>query len=283
MSTEVSTSNPNFSIRLRRSEDRGNADHGWLKTFHTFSFAMYQDGEYDSFGALRVINEDRVTPGEGFGTHAHREFEIFSYIIAGNLTHRDSLNNVETLKRGDLQMTSTGTGIRHSEYNDDREEGVHFLQIWALPHTRGLKPSYYTRHFSDAEKEGKLVQVVGPVGAQGVIDEREASGPAPVHAYLSMFATILPPSSSVSHVISAPFSANSSNPTKKVYVHVIQTTKYNPRASLTNADAAKVKINGNQVLGEGDGAFVEGGKQGDALTIESVGGSNAEVVVFEMD
>jgi redox-sensitive bicupin YhaK (pirin superfamily) len=169
------------------------------------------------------------------------------------------------------------------EYNDDKQEAVHFLQIWALPHTRGLKPSYYTRHFTDAEKEGKLVQVVGPVGAPNVIDEREGSGPAPVHSYLSMFATILPPSSSVSHVISAPYSAKSANPTKRVYVHVIQSTKYNPRASLTDAGAAKVKINASQVLGEGDGAFVEGGKQGDALTIESIGGRNAEVVVFEMD
>lgn len=148
---------------------------------------------------------DRVIPTQGFGTHAHREFEIFSYsevsslvssrritfqltrlacpcpaVLAGQLTHKDSLHNTEILRRGDLQMTSTGTGIRHSEFNDNKQEGVHFLQIWALPHTRGLKPGYYTRHVTDEQKRGKLVRVVAPVGAEGVKDEREGEGPAPV-------------------------------------------------------------------------------------------------------
>ncbi|KAJ9121348.1 hypothetical protein QFC24_004685 [Naganishia onofrii] len=299
MSTATSsTAGAKSALKIvpRYSQDRGNADHGWLKTFHTFSFAMYQDGKYDRFGSLRVINEDRVTPGEGFGTHSHREFEIFSYIINGELTHRDSLSNVEILKRGDIQMTSTGTGIRHSEYNDNKSQDVHFLQIWSLPYQRGLKPSYYTRHFTDAEKENKLVQVVGPIGADNVIDEREAKGPAPVHSHIAMFSTLLDPGNKVTHHVTeayhkftpdlplTPSTDASTDGSKKVYIHVIQTTKYNPRASLTNADAPRIKVNGDLVLGEGDGAFVTGGKAGDeGLTLENVGGGRAEVVLFEMD
>ncbi|KAJ9104270.1 hypothetical protein QFC20_004551 [Naganishia adeliensis] len=266
-----------LKIVPRYSQDRGNADHGW-------------------FGSLRVINEDRVTPGEGFGTHAHREFEIFSYIVNGELTHRDSLSNVEILKRGDIQMTSTGTGIRHSEYNDNKSKDVHFLQIWSLPYQRGLKPSYYTRHFTDAEKENKLVQVVGPIGAENVIDDREAKGPAPVHSHIAMFSTILDPGKQVTHHVTEPYhkltpqlpltpaTDASTDGSKKLYLHVIQTTKYNPRAALTHADAPRIKVNGDLELGEGDGAFVTGAKAGDqGVTLENVGGGRAEVVVFEMD
>ncbi|KAJ9108589.1 hypothetical protein QFC19_002305 [Naganishia cerealis] len=293
-SSSTAVVNPALKIVPRYSQDRGNADHGWLKTFHTFSFATYQDDSFDRFGSLRVINEDRVTPGEGFGTHSHREFEIF--IVKGELTHRDSLSNVEILKRGDIQMTSTGTGIRHSEYNDNKSQDVHFLQIWSLPYERGLKPSYYTRHFSDAEKQNKLVQVVGPIGAENVINEREAKGPAPVHSHIAMFSTLLDPGNKVTHYVTEPYhnltpklpltpaTDASSDGSKKVYIHVVQTTKYNPRASLTNADAPRIKVNDDLVVGEGDGAFVTGIKANDqGLTLENVGGGQAEVVLFEMD
>ncbi|OJT07148.1 Quercetin 2,3-dioxygenase, partial [Trametes pubescens] len=145
----------------RRSDERGQADHGWLKTFHTFSFAGYHDPQHEQFGPLRVINEDRVDPKTGFGTHAHREFEIFSYIVNGELEHRDSMGNVEIMKRGDLQMTSAGTGIRHSEHSHGSKQ-VHFLQIWSVPSTRGLTPQYFTRHFTDEEKKDQWAHVVAP-------------------------------------------------------------------------------------------------------------------------
>ncbi|KAG7575366.1 hypothetical protein FFLO_00356 [Filobasidium floriforme] len=279
----------NIKFTPRKSEERGGANHGWLKTFHTFSFANYQDEAFEQYGPLRVINEDRVIPTQGFGTHAHREFEIFSYILDGQLTHRDSLHNTEILKRGDLQMTSTGTGIRHSEFNDNPKEGVHFLQIWAMPHTRGLKPNYYTRHVSDEEKRDKLVRIVAPVGAEGVKDEREAAGPAPVHSWLSMSASLLSPKASVSHTVSRPFNPSAKTQAKRVYLHLVQSSGYNTRASYTHADAAKVKVSAKGkdiegvVLGEGDGMFIDGGVEGDVVEIESVGGREAEFVLFEMD
>jgi len=121
---------PSLHFEVRKSTDRGKADHGWLKSFHTFSFADYYHPKFQEFGPLRVINEDRVAPGTGFPTHRHREFEIFSYILNGELSHKDSMNNVETLVRGDVQYTTGGTGISHSEYNNHNEKEVHFLQIW---------------------------------------------------------------------------------------------------------------------------------------------------------
>jgi len=261
----------------RPSTDRGNADHGWLKTFHTFSFADYYDPEHSSFGSLRVINEDRVLPKRGFGEHSHAEFEIWSYVVSGELEHRDSLGNVEILKRGDVQLTSAGTGIRHSEHTSGAS-AVHFLQIWARPSTSKLQPKYYTRHFADAEKEDRWVRVVAPVGEEGVRDEREAGGPTPVHGGVSMYATLLSPGKSLEHTV--PGTAGDGKQ-RKAYVHVVQTSGYNTGP----AKGAKVMLKGGGQevqLGEGDGAYVlaEGGE---VLELGNAGEGRAEVVLFDVD
>ncbi|KAI8985615.1 RmlC-like cupin [Trametes punicea] len=260
----------------RRSNERGHADHGWLKTFHTFSFANYYDGEHAQFGCLRVINEDRVEPHKGFGTHAHREFEIFSYIVSGELEHRDSMGNVEVMKRGDLQMTSAGTGIRHSEHCHGDEQ-VHFLQIWSTPSERGLTPQYYTRHFSDEEKKDKWAHIVAPIGASGVVEKREASGPAPVHSPLNLFATLLSPGKSLSHAF-----FKSSGAQRKGYVHVVQTSGYNP-GEATGAHVRVLGSEGGPVeLREGDGAYIMAAP-GEEVTVENVGDKVAELLLFDMD
>jgi hypothetical protein len=270
----LSPKHPNVKFELRPSQERGNADHGWLKTFHTFSFANYYDGKYDSFGALRVINEDRVKPSTGFGTHSHSEFEIFSYVVAGELEHKDSMGNLEILKRGDLQMTSAGTGIRHSEKCAGNKP-VHFLQIWAKPQTGRLPPKYYTRHFTDDEKRDKLVRIVAPSGADGVSDEREGSGPAPVHAQLSLYATLLSKEKTVTHAFGKP--VNGSAP-RKAFVQVIQTSGYNP----STATGSRVRLNGGLELGEGDGTFAWA-KEGEKIDIENIGDKTAEVLVFDIE
>ncbi|KAH9840005.1 pirin domain-containing protein [Rhodofomes roseus] len=260
----------------RPSHERGNADHGWLKTFHTFSFAMYSDAQHDQYGCLRVLNEDRVETQTGFGTHAHREFEIFSYIVSGQLEHQDSMGNREILKRGDLQMTSAGTGIRHSEKCYGPQQ-VHFLQIWGLPSKRGLAPAYYTRHFSDDEKRDKWALIVAPADAPDVSQAREAAGPAPVHAPLSLYATLLSPSKSLPHT----FPAASSGPARKAYIHVVQTSGYNPK----QASGARVKVSGDDAaleLREGDGAYIMN-EPGKALLVENVGDSVAEILLFDVE
>ncbi|KAF9461115.1 RmlC-like cupin domain-containing protein [Collybia nuda] len=255
----------------RRSEERGHADHGWLKTFHTFSFAMYQDNKHEQFGPLRVINEDRVAPRTGFGTHSHREFEIFSYVVSGELEHKDSMGNTEILKRGSLQMTSAGTGISHSE-KAHGSKSVHFLQIWSLPHTPRLQPKYFTREFTDAEKKDNWLRIVAPVGGEGVSMDREAPGPAPVHSALSLYATIISEGSTLEKGIEG----------KKGYVHVVQTSKYNPG----KAEGASVKIRGGGeelVLREGDGVYMDIQTHGQKLVVENVGSGTAEVLLFDIE
>jgi redox-sensitive bicupin YhaK (pirin superfamily) len=152
---------------IRRSEERGFADHGWLKSFHTFSFADYFDPEHVEFGPLRVINEDRVQAGAGFGTHAHRDMEIISYVLSGQLAHKDSMGNGSTIKPGDVQRMSAGTGVQHSEFNPSSSEAAHFLQIWIQPAQRGIKPSYEEKRFSADEKRGQLRLIVSPDAADG--------------------------------------------------------------------------------------------------------------------
>jgi redox-sensitive bicupin YhaK (pirin superfamily) len=152
---------------IRRSAERGFADHGWLKSFHTFSFADYFDPEHVEFGPLRVINEDRVEAGEGFGTHSHRDMEIISYVLAGELAHKDSMGNGSTIRPGDVQRMSAGTGIRHSEFNPSQNQETHFLQIWIQPSVNDIAPSYEEKRFADAEKRGRLRLIVSPDRAEG--------------------------------------------------------------------------------------------------------------------
>ncbi|WVR09257.1 hypothetical protein IAU60_006322 [Kwoniella sp. DSM 27419] len=272
-------------FQYRPSQDRGGADHGWLKTLHTFSFANYYDEEFESFGSLRVINEDRVTPGQGFPTHRHAEAEIFSYIISGELAHRDSMGNVETMVRGDIQMTSGGTGISHSEYNAHKSKDVHFLQIWAMPNQRRLTPTYYTRHFTDEEKRDTLKAIVAPIGTEGVSEEREGKSLTPIHAPLHFFASLLSPAKSVTHTL---LPALNSKKEKLVYVQLVQTSGYNTRAANKSADAPGpvIKVTGEgkeTVLGEGDGVFIRGGKIGEQVQLENIGKGVGEIVLFEMD
>jgi redox-sensitive bicupin YhaK (pirin superfamily) len=154
---------------IRRAGDRGYADHGWLKSFHSFSFADYYDPEHVEFGPLRVINEDRVNPGQGFGTHGHRDMEIISYVLEGELAHKDSTGSSSTIRPGDVQRMSAGRGVQHSEFNPSASEGVHFLQIWIQPHTRGISPSYEEKHFSASEKRGRLRLIASPDRAEGSV------------------------------------------------------------------------------------------------------------------
>jgi redox-sensitive bicupin YhaK (pirin superfamily) len=154
---------------LRRSDERGFADHGWLKSFHTFSFADYHDPNHMEFGPLRVINEDRIAAGAGFGTHGHRDMEIISYVLAGELAHKDSMGNGSIIRPGDVQRMSAGSGVLHSEFNASTSAPAHFLQIWIQPNVRNIAPSYEERKFSAAEKRGRLRLVVSPDSADGSV------------------------------------------------------------------------------------------------------------------
>ncbi len=166
-------------ITLRKSGERGYADHGWLKSFHSFSFAGYHDRAHMGWGNLRVINEDRIAPGTGFGTHSHRDMEIISYVLQGNLAHRDSMGNVKGIPPGDVQRMSAGSGVSHSEFNHAEGQTTHFLQIWITPNVHGIDPGYEQKTFSTAEKRGTLRLVASPDGAQGSVT---------IHADASLYA-----------------------------------------------------------------------------------------------
>lgn len=156
-------------ITLRPADERGHANHGWLDSWHSFSFAEYHDPAHVHWGPLRVINEDRVAAGQGFGTHSHRDMEIISYVLEGSLGHKDSMGNAETIVPGEVQRLSAGTGITHSEFNHEKEGITHFLQIWIIPRFRGVTPAYAQRHFTREEKRGRLRLVVSPDGAEGSV------------------------------------------------------------------------------------------------------------------
>jgi redox-sensitive bicupin YhaK (pirin superfamily) len=177
-------------VRIRRAAERGQFDHGWLDTRHTFSFAEYRDPEHMGFRSLRVLNEDRVEPGQGFGTHPHRDMEIVTYVLAGALEHRDSMGNGSVIRPGDVQRMSAGTGVTHAEFNASRTDPVHFLQIWIVPERTGLRPGYEQRRFEDAEKQGRLRLVASPDGAEGAVT---------VHQDARILASRLSPGQEVVH------------------------------------------------------------------------------------
>jgi len=155
-------------IKFRRNDERGHANHGWLNTYHTFSFADYYDPKFMGFRTLRVINEDRVAPGTGFGSHGHQDMEILSYVLSGSLAHKDSMGHEQSLGPNEIQRMSAGTGIRHSEFNPSKSEEVHFFQIWIEPATTGTKPSYEQLAFAPEEKKNRLKQLAGPAGGEGI-------------------------------------------------------------------------------------------------------------------
>jgi redox-sensitive bicupin YhaK (pirin superfamily) len=154
-------------IHVRKAAERGHADLGWLNTYYTFSFADYYDARHMGFRTLRVMNEDRVQPGQGFGMHGHRDMEIVTYVLSGSLQHKDSMGNGSVIQAGELQRMTAGTGVRHSEFNDSPAEAVHLYQIWLLPERNGLKPEYEQRRFSEADKQGRFCLVASPEGEDG--------------------------------------------------------------------------------------------------------------------
>jgi redox-sensitive bicupin YhaK (pirin superfamily) len=181
-------------ITVRKAQERGHARHGWLESFHTFSFAGYHDARHMGFRDLRVINEDRVEPQRGFGTHSHRDMEIVSYVLEGALEHRDSLGNGSVIRPGDVQRMSAGTGVSHSELNPSASEPVHFLQIWILPEREGLAPSYEQKHFPVEERAGRLRLVASRGGREGSVR---------VHQDVDLYASLLAAGESVTHTLRA--------------------------------------------------------------------------------
>jgi redox-sensitive bicupin YhaK (pirin superfamily) len=156
-------------IELRKSEERGHANHGWLDSHHSFSFADYYDPKHMGFGPLRVINDDRIDPGSGFGTHNHRDMEIITYVLDGELAHKDSMGNGSVIRPGDVQRMSAGTGVMHSEFNHAQDRKTHFMQIWIEPNVRGIDPSYEEKHFDATEKRGRLRLIASPDGRDGSV------------------------------------------------------------------------------------------------------------------
>jgi redox-sensitive bicupin YhaK (pirin superfamily) len=209
-------------LNLRKSAERGYFDYGWLKTYHTFSFADYFDREHMSFGSLRVINEDFVQAGKGFGTHPHRDMEIITYILEGQLAHKDSMGNGSIIKRGDVQRMSAGTGVTHSEYNASQNEIVHLLQIWILPKHNGLQPSYEQKYFDAWEKQDRLRLVASPDGRDGSVT---------IHQDASMYAGILSKGKELSH---SP--ANG----RRAYAHVARGALEVNGERLETSDGAKI-------------------------------------------
>lgn len=230
-------------MQLRKSEERGHAQHGWLDSYHSFSFADYYDLRHMGFGPLRVINEDRIAPGTGFGTHGHQDMEIITYVLAGELAHRDSMGNGSVIRPGDVQRMSAGRGVRHSEFNHSEQNGVHLLQIWIQPNVIGIEPSYEEKQFARAEKDGRLRLVASSDGAEGSVH---------VHQDARLYAGLFDGAQSARLPLA---------PGRLAYVHVV-------RGALA--------VNGQQ-LAAGDAA-----KLGDAAEVRLDGGAQAEVLVFDL-
>jgi quercetin 2,3-dioxygenase len=181
-------------ITIRRSQDRGHANHGWLDTYHTFSFSSYQDPAHMGFRKLRVINEDRVAPGAGFPTHPHRDMEIITVVLDGAIEHRDSMGNGSIIRPGDVQRMTAGTGVTHSEFNPLQDKGLHFLQIWILPDQTRLKPSYEQKQFPESERSGKLRLIASRDGSDASIT---------VHQDVKLYASLLSPGQAVDHSLAS--------------------------------------------------------------------------------
>ena len=230
-------------IDIRKSADRGQADHGWLKSQHSFSFADYFDAEHIEFGALRVINEDRVAPRMGFGTHGHRDMEIISYVLAGALEHRDSMGNGSVMQPGDVQRMSAGTGVMHSERNPSSDEPVHFLQIWIQPAVRGTPPSYEQTHFSVVDKRGRLRLIASPDRADGSVGIQQD-----VRLYAGLF--------DGDESATLPLAAG-----RMAYVHLVRGTLTVNGVALSAGDAVKLR---------------------DVASLAVEAGRNAELLVFDL-
>lgn len=230
-------------MTLRRAGERGHAEHGWLSSRHTFSFADYHDPEHMGFRALRVINEDRVAPGQGFGTHGHRDMEILSYVLEGGLEHRDSMQNGSVIRPGDVQRMSAGTGVAHSEQNASKTEPVHFLQIWLIPSARGIAPGYEQKHFGAADKDGRLLLVASPDGAAGSVR---------VHTDARVYAGVFAAGQRAEHVLATG---------RHAWVQVVR---------------GRVRV-GEHELAAGDGAALS-----DVGSVEITGVDGGEVLLFDL-
>lgn len=230
-------------ITRRPASERGHADHGWLDTRHTFSFADYHDPGFMGFHALRAINEDRVQPAMGFGTHAHRDIEILTWVLEGALQHRDNLGNGSVIYPGDLQRMSAGTGVSHSEYNASRDDPVHFLQIWILPHTTGLAPAYEQRRFGISDRQGRMKLLASPDGRDGSVR---------IHQDICLYTTMLTPGERVSAALGV------------------------GRSGWLQVSHGTVEVNGVR-LDEGDGAAIAGETRLDLSAPD-----HTEVLLFDL-
>lgn len=230
-------------LTVRKAEERGHANHGWLDSYHTFSFADYHDPEHMGYGPLRVINEDRVQAGSGFGTHGHRDMEIISYVLEGALGHKDSMGNGSSIVPGDVQRMSAGTGVQHSEYNHSKNGVTHFLQIWIQPKIKGIPPSYEQKHFPATEKRGRLRLIASPDGGEGSVSMNQDA---------LLYAGLFDGAERAELALA---------PGRKGYVHVAR---------------GSIEANG-QRLSAGDALKVEGVK-----AIELRNGREAEVLVFDL-
>ena len=225
-------------IELRRAAERGHANHGWLDSWHSFSFAEYHDPAHMGFGSLRVINDDRVAPGMGFGTHGHRDMEIVSYVLAGSLEHRDSMGNGSVIVPGDVQRMSAGRGVQHSEYNPSPTEPAHFLQIWILPKVSGIAPSYEQKAFPAEEKRGRLRLIASPDGAESSVT---------IHQDARLYAALLDGDEAASLALS---------PGRRAYVHVARGRVSANGVELVAGDAIKLTGEAAVSLARGAGAEV---------------------------
>lgn len=232
-----------MTIALRPAEARGHADHGWLRTHHTFSFAHYYDAAHMGFRALRVINDDVVRPGTGFGTHGHRDMEIISYVVRGALAHEDTTGGTGVLRRGDVQHMSAGTGVRHSEFNASHQDDVRFLQIWILPQSQGLAPSYEQKSFPDRVKRNTLTLIAAPGGQDGAL---------PVHQDVRVYASLLDGGVSLDHKV---------DHGRGIWVQVVEGT---------------VTVNGT-ALKSGDGLALE-----DVASVNVSAQAQAEFLLFDL-